>query len=165
MPDNLAVINRVIQEHQRLQGNIKAVGDSVNDMEAVFSLQQVYSGWTLSSMEAIDEKQKQLQQTMSFLDEGLNSHFAFEERALPPLFGKLLMQALLFEHQEIRKEIGEAKSLIAGTRLVDLSQEKLLSQKSHIQQVISAISQLVEEHAAREETILNMMKKALEEKT
>ncbi len=165
MPDSLAVINRVIQEHQRIRGNIKLVGESTNDLEAMFSLQQVYSGWTLSSMEAIDEKQKQLQQTMSFLDEGLNNHFAFEERALPPLFGELLMQALLLEHQEIRKKIGEAKSLIAGTRLVDLSQEKLLSQKSHIQQVINAISQVVEEHAAREETILNMMNRALEEKT
>ncbi len=164
MADNLTIINRVIQEHQRIRSNLKLVGESTNDLEAMFSLQQAYSGWTLSSMEVINEKQKQLQQTVSFLDEGLNNHFAFEERALPPLFGELLMQALLLEHQEIRKEIGKAKSLVADTRLTDLSQEKLTLQKSRIQQLINAISQTLEEHAAREETILNMMKKALEEK-
>ncbi len=164
MADNLTIINRVIQEHQRIRSNLKLVGESTNDLEAMFSLQQAYSGWTLSSMEVINEKQKQLQQTLSFLDEGLDNHFAFEERALPPLFGELLMQALLLEHQKIRREISEAKSLIADTRLVDLSQEKLLLQKSHIQQVINAIDQVLEEHAGREETILNMLKKSLEEK-
>ncbi len=165
MPDSLAIIDRVIKEHQRIRSHIKLVGESTNDMEAMFSLQQAYSGWTLGSMEVVSDKQTQLQQTVSFLDEGLNNHFAFEERFLPPLFGELLMQALLVEHKQIRQEIGEVKSLLAGGQLAGLEQEKLLSQKSRIQQMINALSRVLEDHASREETILNMMKRALEEKT
>ncbi len=164
MSDNLAIINRVIQEHQRLRGNIKQVGDSVNDMEAVFSLQQAYSGWTLSSMEAVSERQKQMVQTGGLLGIGINNHCACEGRDLPPLFGELLMQGLLLEHAGIRATIVKVKSLLADTQFTQMGQEKLLHEKSHIQQFINALFQEVEEHAAKEETILNMMKKALEKK-
>ena len=164
MTDNLAVIKQVIAEHQIIRENVKLAGDSVNDMEAMFNLQRAYSGWTLTSVEAINEKLNQLLQTVGLLDAGLNNHFAFEEQALPPLFGELLMQALLAEHQQIRQQIDKAKSMLAETQLAKLQPEKLLSEKSHIQQAVNAIGQVLEEHAAREETILNMMEKALEEK-
>lgn len=164
MPDNLAIINRVIQEHQRLRGNIKLVGDSVSDLEAIFSLQQASSGWSVSSAEALTQQQQQLQKTMGFLFDGLNNHFAFEERELPPLLGELLTRALLAEHAGIRGQIGQAKSLLIGTSLAELTQEKLLAQKSRIQMTINTLGQTVEEHAAREETILNMMKRTMEEK-
>jgi DNA-binding transcriptional regulator YhcF (GntR family) len=80
------------------------------------------------------------------------------------LFGELLMRALLLEHQGIKKQIDEAKSLVAKTKLEGLSQKELLSKKSQIQQKVENILQLVEEHAVREETILKMLKKALEAK-
>ncbi len=164
MPDNLAIINRVIQEHQRIRGSIKLVGDTVNDMEAVVGLQQAYSGWTLSSMEAVAEKQDQLLQTMSLLDTGMSNHFAFEEHDLPPLFGELLMQGLLVEHREIRGTLAQVRSMLTDTQIAKLGQQELLSQKSVIQQKINGLFQAVEDHAAREEVILNMMKKALEKK-
>lgn len=162
MQDNLAIIDRVLREHQRLRGTIKLVGESTSDLEAVFSLQQVYSGWTLSSLEVLDEKQKQLHQTLDYLREGINKHFAFEEYTLPPIFGALLMQALRIEHQRIRKDIDEAESVIVDTKLVELDQEKLLQQKSRIQQMINNLAQTFEDHAAREEVILNMLKRALQ---
>ena len=164
MSDNLTVISRVIDEHHSIKGSIKLVGESVGDLEALFSLQKVYAGWTQSSIEMLAEKQKKLQQTLSFLDEGIKNHFAFEEKALTPLFGELLMRALIFEHREMGKEISEAKSMVADTRLEGLSREELLSQKSHIQQVVSGICQMIVEHATHEETILKMIKRALEEK-
>ncbi|MDO8568702.1 MAG: hemerythrin domain-containing protein [Dehalococcoidales bacterium] len=161
MPDNLAIINRVIQEHQRIRSGIQAVGQSMNDMEAVFSLQQAYAGWTTSSIEATLERQKHLQKVMELLEIGLNNHFAFEENALPPLLGEMLMQALIIEHKEIRRQIAQAKVML-NTKLTDLPQEALLQQKLQIQQAINVMSQTSEEHAAREEIILNMMKKVLE---
>ncbi len=164
MSDNLEIIRRVIEEHQYIRGHIKLVGDSISDMEAIFSLQKDQSGWSQSSIETLVDKQKKLQQSMSFLDEGLKNHFGFEEEVLPPLFGELLMQSLIFEHREIKNGISEAKSMVTGTRLEGLSQGELLVQKSRLQQVISNICRVVEEHAAKEETILKMMKRALEAK-
>jgi hemerythrin len=164
MADNLKIVNRAIDEHHTIRGHVKLVGDSVSDLEALFSLQKARPDWILSSTDALSEKQDKLRQTISALDEGLKNHFSFEEKLLPPLFGEFLMQALILEHREIKKRIDETKSLVTNTKLEGLSRRELLSQKAQIQQKVEGILQLVEEHAAREETILKMLKKALEAK-
>lgn len=162
MADNLALVNRAIEEHHTIRGSIKLVGDSVSDLEALFSLQKARPDLILSSTDQLTEKQNKLQQTLSYLDEGLKNHFGFEEKLLPPLFGEFLMKALILDHRAIKKQIDAAKSLVSDTKLEGLSQKELLSRKSRIQQQVDNILQLVEDHAAREETILQMLKKALE---
>jgi hypothetical protein len=164
MPDNLAIINGAIEEHHTIRGHIKLVGEGVTDLEALFTLQRARPDWILGSLDVIDEKRKRLQQTISFLEEGLRNHFAFEERAFPPLLGELLMRALILEHREIKKRIDEAKAIVSDTKLEGLSQEQLLSKKSQIQEKVDAILNVVEKHAADEETILKMLKTALEHK-
>jgi len=164
MVDNLTIIHRMIEEHRVIRTHVKLVGDSMNDMEAFLSLQKVHAGWTQSSKEGMIEKQEKLQQTLSSLSEGLNNHFGFEEKTLPPLFGELLMQALIFEHREIMNKLSEAKSMVFDTRLEGLDQKELLAKKWDIQQVVGSLPQVIEGHARKEETILNMMKKAMENK-
>jgi hemerythrin len=120
MADNLAIINRTIEEHHTISGHMKLVGDSISDLEALFSLQKARPDWILSSAETLSERQGKLQQTISALDEGLKNHFSFEEKLLPPLFGEFLMQALILEHRGIKKQIDEAKSLVVNTKLEGL---------------------------------------------
>jgi hypothetical protein len=165
MPDVSAVVTRVISEHHAIRGHIKLAGDTVNDIEALFTLQRTQSGWSQTSITALIEKRDQLLQAISFLEEGLKNHFDFEEEALPPLFGKLLMKAILHEHHEILWQIGSAKTTLANIELEGLDQRELFSKKAVIQQNIHSLRQTIEEHAQHEETILNMMKKALEENT
>lgn len=74
------------------------------------------------------------------------------------------MRALVLEHREILSEIAEAKSMIAEAKLESSSREELLSQESHMQQMINSTCLLVEEHATKEEAILDMVKRALEDK-
>jgi len=164
MSDNLVIIKRIIEAHNTIRGHLKLVGDSVTDIEAIFSLQKAHSGWSLGSTEKLAENQGRLLQSLSALEEGLKNHFGLEEKALPPLLGKLPMLALTLDHQEIGKLIGQAKSAVADTHLEGLSQEKLLSKKSEIQRLVSSILQKVEEHASKEETVLKMVQKALESK-
>ena len=164
MSDNLAIINSTIHEHHAIRGHVKLVGDTVADLEALFTLETERLEWTVGSPEVISEKQRELQQTMSFLDEGLKNHFAYEEKVLPPLLGELLMRALILEHRGIKKQIDEAKNIVSNTKLEGLSQEELSSKKSDIKQTIDSVLQLVEEHATREEAILKMVKRALEDK-
>jgi hypothetical protein len=165
MADNLALVKRVIEEHHNIRRNVKLVGDSVSDLEALFSLQKARPDLILSSPEELKEKQEKLQQTLSYLEEGLKNHFGFEEKLLPPLFGEFLIKALIIDHRAIKKQIDAAKSLVSETKLEGLSQKELLSKKSQMQQKVESILQLVEDHAAREETILKMLKRALEEKS
>jgi len=163
MQDKLAIIRRIIDEHQTIKGHLKLVGDSVSDQEALAALQKAHADFIPGRLEVMSEKQKKLQQTMSALEEGLKNHFAFEEKALPPLLGELLMQALVLEHREIKNEIDEAKSTVESIKLEGLSREKLISKESHMQQMIDNICQLVEEHATKEEAILEMVQRALED--
>lgn len=162
MQSNLAIINRVIAEHQRIREQITLAGTAINDMEALFWLQRAFSSWSQSSIDALVEKQKQLQQTIGSLAEGLDKHFGFEERALPPLFGELLMKALIYEHNLTRGKINEAKVITADTKLEGLSRSDLLSKKAYVQEIVNKLCQMIEEHAAREETILLMLRRVLE---
>ena len=163
MQDKLAIIKRIIDEHQTIKEHIKLVGDSVSDQEALTTLQKAHVDFIPGRLGGASEKQNKLQQAMSFLGEGLRNHFAFEEKALPPFLGELLMQALVIEHREIRKEIDDAKATVAELKLDGLSREESLAKDSQIQQVIDSICQLVEEHATREEAILEMLRRVLEE--
>jgi hemerythrin len=162
MLDALAVIRKVVEEHHGIRGNMKLAGESVNDLEAIFSLQKAEASWSLASTDMLSEKQNKMQQTLSLLEEGLKNHFAFEEKTLPPLLGELLMRALILDHTEIAREIGKVKSIAVDTQLDEFSREELLSQKSRIWQAIDRLYQTVEEHATREEVILKMVKKAVE---
>ena len=163
MPDALTVITRAISEHHAIKGHVKLAGDTVNDIEALFTLQRTQSGWSQTSITALTEKQNQILQTISFLEQGLKNHFGFEEGALPPLFGELIMRAILREHREISGQIESNKTTLANIKLEGLDQRELSSKKSVIQQNINNLYQTVEEHLQHEETVLNMMKKALEE--
>lgn len=163
MLDNLAIISRIKDEHQNLQGHVKLAGDSISDQEAIASLRGAHTDWIPGRLEILAEKQKKLQRTLSFLDEGLRNHFAFEEEVLPPLLGELFMRALILDHREIVKQIDEAKSIAADTKLEGSKREELLSKESHIQRLIDGISHLVQDHATKEETLLEMLERALRE--
>ncbi len=164
MVDNLKLIKTVIDQHKAIREHISRVGDSVTDREALATLEKARTDWTPGRFEALSEKRSGLQQAMSFLDDGLKKHFAFEEKALPRLLGDLLMRALELQHREIRREIDEAKSMVTDNQMEGLSREELLARESRIQQRIGVILQLVEEHTSKEELVLEMIQKALEEK-
>ena len=73
------------------------------------------------------------------------------------------MRALLLEHREIVKQIDEARSMAVAMRLEGLSRGELISEEMRIQQVVSGICQAIEEHAAKEEILLEMLEKGLRE--
>ncbi|OGO02744.1 MAG: hypothetical protein A2Y91_01875 [Chloroflexi bacterium RBG_13_54_8] len=161
MADDLATIRKVIAAHHAVRRDVKSVGDSVSDLEALFSLQQSQSGWAQGSIETLSKKREQLMQTIRLLGDGLKNHFAQEEKLLPPLFGEGLMKALLLEHRDIRKKLEEAEAMLTSTTLEGLSQEELLYKKARFQQMISNTCQMVEEHAGHEELILRMLERGL----
>ena len=158
-------MTKTISEPHAISGHIKLAGDTVNDIEALFTLQRTQSGWSHTSITALTEERDRLLQAINSLQEGLKNHFSFEEEALPPLFGDLLMKALLDEHHEISRQIASAKTTVADIELGGLDQRELLSKKSVIQQSVDSLCQIIEKHAQHEEVILNMVKKALEEDT
>ncbi len=164
MSDELAIINRVMEEHYKIRSSVKLVGDSMTDREALSSLSKARADWVPGRLEILTEKQKKLEQTLNALKEGLERHFGYEETYLPPILGELFMRALLIDHREIRKEIDQTKTSVINLEVAGLSREECLVKESEIQQVVDNLSQAVEEHTYREEIVLEMLQKALQEK-
>jgi hemerythrin len=162
MTDTLNVINKTIEEHHKIREHLKHTGDSVTDIEALFALNQASAMWSQSSIQDLKEKQKQLFKAIDTLEQGLKRHFGFEEKGLPPLLGEVLMKSIIQEHGEITGLIEQAKANLAEAVPEGLAQTELLARKAKIQDIIHNIVQGVEEHAKHEETILKMIKKALE---
>ena len=122
MPEALAIITRAISEHHVIREHVKLAGDTVNDIEALVTIDRAQSGWSQSSLGALADKQTQMQQAISFLEQGLKNHFAFEEEALLPLFGKLMAKAILHEHHKISQQIENTKTALTNIKLEGLSQ-------------------------------------------
>lgn len=162
MPDANSIINKIIEEHHKIRDNIKLAGDSLNDVEASFTLSQAYSTWTQSSASELMSKKDKLIQALSALEQGLNTHFGYEEKYLPPLFGEYLMKALLHEHSEIRRQIQGAQKTVTGIEINSGDSQQVLRQKTTVQEDINHLLQAVEEHADHEEVILLMIRNGLE---
>jgi hemerythrin len=162
MPDNLATIRKVIEEHQVIRRHLKLVGDTVSDREAVSNLEESRIDWIPGRPQSLVEIRENLQQALSSLDEGLKNHFAFEEKNLPSLLGELFMKSIRLDHQEIRKALQQTKTMSTDTRLMGLSRDELMHKEAETQQTISNLIQLIEDHAAKEETLLEMLLRVLE---
>lgn len=162
MIDAIGIINRVIEEHHKIRDNIKLAGDSLNDVEASIIINNAYSEWTQSSVEELTVKRGYLIQAVSALAQGLTTHFGFEEKYLPPLFGEFLTKALLHEHQGVQRQIEIAKKTITEMEIDKLDRQEMIKQKTLVQDNINHLLQAVEEHAGHEEIILLMIRGGLE---
>jgi hypothetical protein len=162
MTDAITIIDRVIKEHHKISDNIKMAGDSLNDVEASFAISKAYSGWTQSAAGELAARRDQLIQALSALEQGLTTHFDYEEKNLPPLFGEVLMKAVLHEHREVRQKIESARKNIADIEIDSGDSQQLLSRKTVVQESVNHLLQAVEEHAGHEETVLLMIRDGLE---
>jgi len=161
--DNLATINKIIEEHYVIRGHIKLVGDRLADREALLSLENARDSLIPGRAKDLSEEQSKLQQALSLVDEGLKNHFAFEEGVLPSLLGGILMRGFMLEHRIIQNEIQKVKAAVTEANLEVLSPGELVSQESQLREVVSGVCRVVEGHATKEEAILEMMRRALEQ--
>jgi hypothetical protein len=162
MLDAVEVIRRVTAEHSLLRDKKNLLGLSMNDMEAAVDLRGASAIWGQSSIGTIVERRRALQQTIDALEEGLELHFVFEEEELPAILGSTLTRALLLEHKEIKDKIRQTKSALAETHLEKLTREEVFWQKGRIQQLVFNTSQAIEDHAGREDVILRMVDRSLQ---
>jgi hemerythrin len=164
MTDHLKIVQNIADEHNAIKGNIKLVGDAVTDQEATTTLQKLRSEWIPGQLDVLDSRLNKLKQALSHLKKGLDNHFAFEEKTFPPILGDTLSKALFIEHMQIKEEIGGAQKLLGEVNVKGLSREDVIAKEMQIQQVISRLIAIVEGHHHKEETVLELIRKALQHK-
>ena len=159
--DDRKLVAKLLDQHRAIEGQARQVRGSMADHEARASLEIARFDWTPGRFGSVSEKQERLREEFERLEEGLKRHFQFEEKVLPSLLGGPLMRALTLQHREIQAEIADARSVVAEADLEGLEREDLLVQESRVQQRVSVVLRLVEEHATREELILEMIETGL----
>jgi len=165
MPNALEVISSVIAQHGKVTEYVKTTGNKMNDIDAVFSVQRAaYKvAWSASSVKEMLDKRDQLSETISIMEEGLKRHFTYEEKALPLVFGELLMKDILDAHKAISAQIEKVKASLKG--LEGLDKDELFARRTILVDGIHDLRTTVVDHAHAEEDILNMMRKVFEQKT
>ncbi|MBT3363338.1 MAG: hypothetical protein HN929_03920 [Chloroflexi bacterium] len=163
MTNHLHVIQSITDEHDSIKGNIKLIGDTVTDQEATTILQKLHTEWIPGQFNVLATRMDKLKQALGLLDEGLKKHFEFEETSFPELLGKNLTKALVIDHRQIRSEIDTAKKLLDKINFGGLKREAIIAKEMEVQQVITRITHIVESHADKEEILMEMLRKALED--
>jgi hypothetical protein len=158
----LAIIDRVIAEHQIIRRNLQGVQTSVTDYEAFFSLQQAQTGLAQSAVGKLGDQKTRMLEALNRIQRGLNNHFSFEESVLPPLFGEAFMKALIFEHAEIKHYLTKTMSTAADSTLEGLGQKEILDHKSRLQESTTRLGEMVEQHANLEEQMLKLLRKTFQ---
>jgi hypothetical protein len=161
--EQLKIIDQVIREHQQIRSNIKLVGETVNDMEAVFGLQQAYSSWTQSTAVELKQKLDVMTRVLGTLLSGVAAHFTFEQERFPLLLGETVSHAIELEHEDIQKKAKLVSSSFAALDLDTLDKTTILTKKVQLQTNVGELTQMLQEHAHREDVIIGMVKKSLEE--
>jgi len=162
MAEHKETINRTLEEHHAVRDRVELTGGPVSDFEALFALSQAYASWSQCPPEELAVRHAQLLKTLELVDRGLKQHWAYEEKAMQPIFGETLMKAFLYEHHDIAGKLKSAREIIAGEKLQGLEPQVLLAKKTAIQDIVNHVMQAIEEHSNHEDMIFKMLKKGLE---
>jgi regulator of sigma D len=162
MTGELEIIEQVIAQHQIIRMNLRGAQNFLADLDALFSVQKAQAGWAQSSVEKLQEQKQQLQDAFSRVKTGLDGHFAYEERVLPPLLGEALAKALILIHNEIRQQLDKTMAMVNRTGFNNPNQKETLAAKQRIQNETNSLTRMIEDHATTEERMLLMLKKAFQ---
>jgi hypothetical protein len=156
------IINAVLAQHKVIVGQIDIAGDAVGDLAAVLKLEGARGDLTTGFKQTLEQKMSRLEEVIAPLDRGLRNHYQFEEDVLPPLLGRVLTQALFFEHKQLLVLMAQASSLIAAAKGADLTRAEQMSKESVLYDCLDELRAAKLDHLTREEAILVTLQEVAE---
>ena len=163
MQDEIEKVKHIIEEHTGIKERSKVVGEEINDLEALEDLKMLRESFSGTEEIVLADKLKELKQAMSFFIDGLRKHFDEEEKLLPEILGETLSRALECEHRQITEDINSIIAVGDKEGLDQISQQRSPAIVMHIFQRITALRKMVEEHAQREDVVLQILLAGLQE--
>jgi hypothetical protein len=163
MLEAIEIINNVIAQHQKITEVVKTTGNNMNDIDAVFSVQNStwQVAWMTTTLPKLLERRGSLSNTINILADGLKKHFEYEQKALPLVLGEQLMKDILHDHDRVLAQIETTRTFLTG--LDDLKPDDFHSKRLDLIKDIDSLRDLVLNHAHYEEIILLSIKKVFED--
>jgi len=156
MANKIELIRSIIEYHHVVRKYVGTVGQSLNDVEAIFTLKSQYASWMQTPQEELRLKMEKFAESIDVLEKGLVDHFNFEEENLPDILGEVLMKGLLYEHDIIKEALKALRRLLNEPRISKLDRDEIYLVRSKFQQALDNLTQHIEKHVSVEEVVLQL---------
>ncbi|MFC1910608.1 hypothetical protein ACFLXC_04920 [Chloroflexota bacterium] len=164
MQDEIEKVRHIMEEHAAIIERSKVVGDEINDLLALEDLKFLRDSFSSTSEIVLADKLKELEQVLSRLNNDLRKHYKEEEKLFSGLLGEPLTRGINHYNRQIMEDITSLIAVGDNAGLAQISQQRSPAILMHIFQKISAVRKLVEEHAHREDVVLQMLLVGLQER-
>jgi len=158
MSSELTVLNDLIYENEAIRQYIRSLKNAMDEEEAL--LLQKGDKLTAHQSRTLGRSQYHLQQSLLNLREVLTRHYLHEEKVLPQMVGPLLVEAFKSALKGIIEELDRDEALLHDD-LRQLRNTELLARSYNVRRAIDGVSKVIEEHITKEDTVLELLKGAL----
>ena len=171
MDETIALIDKIIAEHQVVFERFKSIEKVVGDVEAIAGMEEAKDAFIPGRLDR-EQGLKKLQELLETIDQGLQAHFNREETALLAAFEKhggrelvSTLNSLLLEHEDIGNRFAHSKKHVAELLGGGLARHKWEASAHDMRAHISHTRKLLEAHAAGEQPLLVELRRQLVEGT
>lgn len=171
MKETLALIDQILDEHNRIHRDLHSLERVSSDLDALVELDsdRTRSYFVVRTPNGREEGLQQWQDALEAIDEGLRAHFQREETLLSQAFQKhgnrelvSALDTLLHEHDDLRDRVAklrkDAADLVAGGLRIEIWEANGWGMRVNIDRIRA----LIESHASSEQRLLNTLRSELE---
>lgn len=167
MESTLELIDQLIAEHKSLGEKTKSLKKTTNDATLISNLKQAKNEFAEGDGSPTVDL-KRLDQMLEEIETWLGKHFSREESVLLPAVQQhsderlvTALNSLLFEHSDLRDRMVHSRKRVDELRDWSLPQDIWYSRAGDLRAYISHTIKLIETHAARENHLLNELRRYL----
>jgi len=165
--ETIALIDKVIEEHQVAFKRFRDLEEIVSDVEAISGMEEAKEAFMPGRFDQ-KESLRKLQESLGTIYQGLQAHFQREETALLSAFEKRgdrnlvsALNSLLLEHGDLRSRFDHAKNHVAELVGGGLARHKWEASAHDMRAHLSHTRKLLETHAGAELPLLLTLRRKL----
>ena len=163
----IALIDKVIEEHQVVFKRFRNLEEIVSDVEAISGMEEAKEAFMPGRFDQ-KESLRKLQESLETIDQGLQAHFQREETALLSAFEQhgdrnlvSALNSLLLEHGDLRGRFDHARNHVAELIGGGLARHKWEASAHDMRAHLSHTRKLLETHAGGELPLLLTLRRKL----
>ena len=161
--EDLEIITKVMDQHELLQEHLGSVSSIMSDRRALSLIEEAKDELGVNWRLSLTQRREYLIASLLTVEQGMKSHYEFEEEMLPPLYGELLTRALIVEHSGLIDSMRETIEAISALSFEKLNHQEELEMEALISTTLGALRDKKLDHQRREEAVLVTLRRILEE--